>query len=446
MQLIPPFALLLLSAGFICSATEYENSSLEAPTHPSNDNENNHDILRRNYEIESRLAQTPIHGLRKMSPDEGEKFFLDYWSFGTESQDLLREDAPTNDTVDEDLPLNLFHPRSYPFQHSFPLEASHGFLGSRDFKCPTGTLACTSIGRSDRCCSIGDACEHVRDTGSGDVGCCPNGETCSDVVGTCPGQETTCSEELGGGCCIPGYECVTGGCALVTVITVTIQSTVVLSTKTYSTAPQSLYSSVSTGSTATTNTATTESLAPPARPTGISTSTKQTTSSVSVCPTGFYACSAVYGGGCCQTGRDCDTTSCPTSRSTTFTSDGVTIVIPVTTGSGTSSGSIGKCATGWFSCADTVGGGCCPSGYTCGSSCTAGASKTTVAKEQATATSGGNKLKISWGLGLGLEPAVRSCGEKAIRIHHRISPTPANLIFYSPLLFIALYVFIFADN
>jgi hypothetical protein len=44
----------------------------------------------------------------------------------------------------------------------------------------------------------------------------------------------------------------------------------------------------------------------------------------------------------------------------------------------------GRCASGWFSCADTVGGGCCPTGYACGSSCTAVATATatgTVAKE-----------------------------------------------------------------
>lgn len=195
----------------------------------------------------------------------------------------------------------------------------------------------------------------------------------------------------------------------ISVVTVTIHSTVTLSTKTYSTVPQSSrstsqsssqslsQSSSQSSSQSTSNTATTDNLVPPARKTGLSTTTQGTTSRVSVCPTGFYACSAVYHGGCCQTGRDCDTTSCPTTSSTTFTSDGVTIVEAVTTASGGSdSGSTGKCATGWFKCADTVGGGCCPSGYTCGSSCTAAASKTTVAKEQA--TSGGSKISIPWGL------------------------------------------------
>ncbi|KAJ5714184.1 uncharacterized protein N7483_011365 [Penicillium malachiteum] len=348
-----------------------------------------------NADIEFRLSETPVHGVRKMSHDEGEKFFLDYWSFVDDSQGLsdrgLDEDQTSfsnSSKVEEQASSDILIPRSFPFQPSFPWEANRRSLfGPRDFKCPTGTYACESIGRSDRCCSTGDTCQHVKDTGSGDVGCCPNGQRCSNVVGQCPSPWTTCSEALGGGCCIAGYHCVPGGCAFVSVITVTVHSTVILSTKTYSTVPQNPPSSSSTCNTSTAN-----SLAPPARPTGRSTSTHTTTTRVNVCPTGFYACSAVYQGGCCQTGRDCDTTSCPKTRSTTFISNGVTIIEPVTTG-GTEI--TGKCAKGWFSCADTAGGGCCPLDWTCGGSCTAPASKTTIVKEQATAKSEGRKLRVN---------------------------------------------------
>lgn len=53
-------------------------------------------------------------------------------------------------------------------------------------------------------------------------------------------------------------------------------------------------------------------------------------------------------------------------------SDGVTVAVP----SGTDGAAVGLgangCALGWFSCASGQGGGCCPSGYACGtSSCTA---------------------------------------------------------------------------
>jgi hypothetical protein len=94
------------------------------------------------------------------------------------------------------------------------------------------------------------------------------------------------------------------------------------------------------------------------------------------CPTGYYACSAYYPGGCCQIGRDCSQTSCPTSASTTLVnSNGLTIIAP--SGSGITrnpAGLTGTCASGWSTCAATYGGGCCPNGYGCGTSCTATAS------------------------------------------------------------------------
>lgn len=41
--------------------------------------------------------------------------------------------------------------------------------------------------------------------------------------------------------------------------------------------------------------------------------------------------------------------------------------------SGTGDAALGEggCAQGWFSCESGQGGGCCPSGYACGTSCTA---------------------------------------------------------------------------
>jgi hypothetical protein len=109
--------------------------------------------------------------------------------------------------------------------------------------------------------------------------------------------------------------------------------------------------------------------------TTVETTTTTTTPSTSLsypvtgCPTGFYACSAYYQGGCCQIGRNCDSTSCPALASTTLVSgSSLTIVAP--TGSGITAPSsllTGSCATGWMTCAPDVGGGCCPSGYVCGS-------------------------------------------------------------------------------
>ena len=51
----------------------------------------------------------------------------------------------------------------------------------------------------------------------------------------------------------------------------------------------------------------------------------------------------------------------------------------------------GNCAQGWFTCAVDDGGGCCPSGYLCGQSCTAtatgaGATAPSIAEKIATGT------------------------------------------------------------
>lgn len=192
-------------------------------------------IYRRNEEIAAQLAERPIQGVRKMSTDEGEKFFFDYWRFGDDLQgsifgrevqegnstmtDLAQDPRPENPdySAEGGLADALFLARSYPFKPAFSLESRSWSewanpLTGRDFKCPTGTNACTSIGRSDRCCGTGDTCEIVPDTGSGDVGCCPAGETCYGGIGSCQSGYTGCSQALGGGCCIPGYDCVRGGC------------------------------------------------------------------------------------------------------------------------------------------------------------------------------------------------------------------------------------------
>lgn len=110
---------------------------------------------------------------------------------------------------------------------------------------------------------------------------------------------------------------------------------------------------------------------PPLRPTS-STPAELST----YCPTGFYACSASAGGGCCQTGRDCATAACPSQTYTTVvTAGGVTVVVPVPTV--TEAVVTSSCATGWFLCGPAAGdeAGCCPSGYSCG---TASCSRATI--------------------------------------------------------------------
>lgn len=159
--------------------------------------------------------------------------------------------------------------------------------------------------------------------------------TRSPTATTCPTDFRQCPESLGGGCCHTDRACGSG------------QECPALSTS--------------------------GPFIAPARPTDDLTTTTFSTIPGVGCPTGFYACSAYYEGGCCQIDRNCDKTSCPTLASTTVVNSSPTIVAP--TGSGiTAPGNLltGACANGWATCAQSDGGGCCPDGYSCGpTQCTA---------------------------------------------------------------------------
>lgn len=98
-------------------------------------------------------------------------------------------------------------------------------------------------------------------------------------------------------------------------------------------------------------------------------------------------------------------TSCPSSESSTMLDSGGVTVVAVTA-------SAGSCATGWYSCGADVGGGCCPSGYACGSSCTAtatssgsavaGVTGSSVAKEAVSGAVGGLGWGVVWMVGVGV--------------------------------------------
>lgn len=122
-------------------------------------------------------------------------------------------------------------------------------------------------------------------------------------------------------------------------------------------------------------------------------------------------CSAHYLGGCCRVGRNCDTTSCPTSDSTALVSNGVTIAgisgdVAASTSTTTvddddpsataaSSQDEDTCANGWFMCGESEGGGCCPSNYICGASCTATVSG--VDDQAKREPSGAGVVRWAWG-------------------------------------------------
>lgn len=192
------------------------------------------------------------------------------------------------------------------------------------------------------------------------------GLTCTTGYQSCPGS-------LGGGCCPTDRACGSPTCPP-------------LSSSSSEVAPAIRPTSVSSDQSTITST--------PVLSTSSASSTS--TAAVSGCPTGFYMCSAYYLGGCCRVDRNCDTYSCPSSESTSvITSNGLTIVAPAGASSASeyTSGAAGVitytstttpgatataaandqdgCASGWSLCAASVGGGCCPSGFVCGPSCTA---------------------------------------------------------------------------
>ena len=151
-----------------------------------------------------------------------------------------------------------------------------------------------------------------------------------------------------------------------------------------------------TGSSSVTGSSTATGVAP-ARPTGstsISAAPTVTDSSGS-CPTGFYACEAYYAGGCCRTGRNCDTTSCPATSSTTIISSGVTVVVPVGAAATLATPS-GACASGWSTCAASVGGNCCPSGWQCGTASCTSISPTQTGIIQKGSPSTSNRNVVTW--------------------------------------------------
>ncbi|KAF1353970.1 hypothetical protein BDV97DRAFT_396768 [Delphinella strobiligena] len=473
--------------------------------------------IKRGLEIQQKLAISPPAGMRKMSGDEGEKFFMEYWQFDCETPEAIAPDGQ-GDKLGKSRASqsNLsFHngsdshtcgllppvlPHSDKKLPSYLPRIFARGLFERDFKCPTGTSNCTSIGQPDACCATGETCVTVTDTGNGPVGCCPAGDSCSDEVVSCNTADgySSCPGSSNGGCCIPGYSCQGVGCIYVgtSTTTTTLPTATVttgattegqsVSTTTTTTSPAVSAASVGTSrsvqtvtttivstpsagvttvtqviiitpsttttsttptttsiSTTTTNvsactsgynscpaslgggccptdrscassnlcletatttttlpsplstTTATSTTAPSAavRPTSGSASSNTVSSLTSTvtytgCPTGFFMCSAYYLGGCCRVGRNCDTTSCPPSASTSvIVTSGLTIVAggsataaTTTAPSASGSGSVsttesqGNCASGWFACGAAQGGGCCPSGFACGTSCTAPAS------------------------------------------------------------------------
>lgn len=183
---------------------------------------------------QKRLPRWNAVAIRKMSNDESEMFFPEYWQFEATTDNVKMagrvdgRDASLcldtsgeiyNDVTNASIPNVLQAPISL---HSEQQLSNHPLFGrlpralfplqKRDFHCPSDTTSCNSIDRPNSCCATGTTCQSIIDTGQGDVGCCAQGQTCSGQVSQCEQGYTSCPASSGGGCCIPGYACNSVGC------------------------------------------------------------------------------------------------------------------------------------------------------------------------------------------------------------------------------------------
>ncbi|KAF3345216.1 hypothetical protein VdG1_05537 [Verticillium dahliae VDG1] len=362
-------------------------------------------------QAQSQQARQPI-AIRKLPLAASEKLLPEHFAFA-DSPAIDTDKAPLflspreavlaerlQLSVDEEqrIALNASDASSRPYRPAFKSHEEEGRRDGWDLlrraaevlnvlegrqTCPGGMEDCSNVGAPNKCCMNGEVCVEVDNAAVGNVACCPEGAECGGPIGACPDGSPTCSTELGGGCCIPGRskpptsDYKHNPKADNDHININNRAETITRTSTSILTP--------TPSTTTVNTV----VIPPYRPTSAESQTTESTTLETApaetpedyCPTGFYACLAREGGGCCRTGRDCATVDCPTTPLTTITTDGATIVVPVTDARDAADAQATEtCASGWFLCGDEGGpvAGCCPSGFECGTaSCTSASASQT---------------------------------------------------------------------
>lgn len=226
---LPSSLLLLLSSNYLATAEPWPYN---LPKHEKYWPEHE-EFVKRDANIQQRMAGQPPAGVQKMSGDPGEKFYLEYWQFEDASveveqdnavKDFKRRAETPNVDLDEQysnaslaenlLPPLLLHSEAHDAGRSLLRFLPRNLFDKRAFECPSGTNSCASISRPNSCCPSSETCVIVEDTGLGDVGCCPAGSSCSGGLSNCNTAEgyTSCPESDNGGCCIPGFTCQDVGC------------------------------------------------------------------------------------------------------------------------------------------------------------------------------------------------------------------------------------------
>lgn len=177
--------------------------------------------------MERLQVEKPI-GMRQMSDDQDEMFFLDYWLFDEESSDGSDHCPirPPGRSFGGNISLSSEDALLPPLLvHSIgEMHQKRGWLGpyaefaKRDFQCPQGYGNCGAMGAPGLCCPGGQTCVSISNSNSGNVGCCPAGQTCANgvSVGDCDTNAGYQSCPSGPGCCIPGFSCQSTGCTSLT--------------------------------------------------------------------------------------------------------------------------------------------------------------------------------------------------------------------------------------
>jgi hypothetical protein len=209
---LPPAILFLLLGSPACAAgLQWPHNLPRQMKHVPEDDKH----VKRSLEIQERLKREKPIGVKKMSSDEGEMFFLDNWIFASDVQSAEKHsefDEFTNLTSQLVSPLRPH--ANGPLAESLLRFRARSALMKRDFKCPTGTNDCSSIGAPNSCCSTSSTCISIEDTGFGAVGCCASGQSCTGGEIRCDTNSgyTSCPKSPNGGCCLPGYTCQDVGC------------------------------------------------------------------------------------------------------------------------------------------------------------------------------------------------------------------------------------------
>lgn len=174
--------------------------------------------------MERLSVENPV-GMRQMSEDLDEMFFLDYWLFDDrldENEQACPVSSGGNATfLDDDAVVKaplLVHEADGVEKRRLRRRSWFGSvveLERRDFRCPTNYNACSGLNAPGLCCPADQTCVNIVGGANGNnVGCCPSGQDCSNgiSVGGCDTGAGYQSCPSGPGCCIPGFQCQSTGC------------------------------------------------------------------------------------------------------------------------------------------------------------------------------------------------------------------------------------------